>query len=115
MESRINPPLTQRSANSGSGDMEPPPPEFADLCVSGGLILDSMYHDIYIGRWLMDDEVTRVFGEGGALVDKSIATVGDVDNAVVSVRFAGGAMGTLTASRTTRHADRGRSGWSGLP
>jgi predicted dehydrogenase len=86
-----------------SGDMDPPPPEFADLRVSGGLILDSMYHDIYLGRWLMDDEVTRVFGEGGALVDEAVGSVGDVDNAVVCLRFKGGAMGTLTASRTTRY------------
>jgi scyllo-inositol 2-dehydrogenase (NAD+) len=86
-----------------SGDMNPPPLAFADLGVSGGLILDSMYHDIYLGRWLLGDEIVRVFGEGGALIDPSIATVGDVDNAVVSVRFAGGAMGSLTASRTTRY------------
>ena len=43
-----------------SGDVDPPPPvEFADLAVSGGLILDSMYHDIYLGRWLMNDEIIR--------------------------------------------------------
>jgi len=86
-----------------SGDMNPPPVAFADLEVSGGLILDSMYHDIYLGRWLLGDEIVRVYGEGAALIDKSIETVGDVDNAVVSVRFAGGAMGALTASRTTRY------------
>lgn len=96
----IGRPLIYRSI---SGDVNPPPPEFADLGVSGGLILDSMYHDIYLGRWLMDDEVTRVFGEGGALVDEAVGSVGDVDNAVVSVRFKGGGMGTLTASRTTRY------------
>lgn len=86
-----------------SGDMDPPPPVFADLTVSGGLILDSMYHDIYLGRWLMDDEIVRVYGEGGALIDEGVRSVGDVDNAVVSVRFGGGAMGTLTASRVTRY------------
>ncbi|MDX2435447.1 MAG: Gfo/Idh/MocA family oxidoreductase [Acidobacteriota bacterium] len=96
----IGRPLIYRSI---SGDANPPPPEFADLGVSGGLILDSMYHDIYIGRWLMNDEVVRVFGEGGALVDDEVGSVGDVDNAVVSVRFEGGSMGTLTASRTTRY------------
>ena len=86
-----------------SGDVDPPPPSFADLAVSGGLILDSMYHDIYLGRWLMDDEIIRVYGEGGALIDNDVGSVGDVDNAVVSARFAGGAMATLTASRTTRY------------
>ena len=86
-----------------SGDVNPPPLAFADLGVSGGLILDSMYHDIYLGRWLMDDEIIRVYGEGGALIDDDVGSVGDVDNAVVSARFAGGAMATLTASRTTRY------------
>jgi predicted dehydrogenase len=86
-----------------SGDTDPPPPSFADLTVSGGLILDSMYHDIYLGRWLLDDEIVRVYGEGAALIDEGVRSVGDVDNAVVSVRFAGGAMGTLTASRVTRY------------
>jgi predicted dehydrogenase len=62
-----------------------------------------MYHDIYLGRWLLDDEIIRVYGEGGALIDDDVAAVGDVDNAVVSARFAGGAMGTLSASRTTRY------------
>ena len=86
-----------------SGDMDPPAPDFADPAVSGGLILDSMYHDIYLSRWLMNDEIARVYGEGGALVDEGVRSVGDVDNAVVSLRFAGGAMGTLTASRVTRY------------
>ena len=86
-----------------SGDVDPPPPAFADLGVSGGLILDSMYHDIYLGRWLMNDEIIRVYGEGDALIDDDVGSVGDVDNAVVTERFAGGAMGTLTASRTTRY------------
>jgi scyllo-inositol 2-dehydrogenase (NAD+) len=86
-----------------SGDVDPPPPAFADLAVSGGLILDSMYHDIYLGRWLMNDEIIRVYGEGDALIDDDVGSVGDVDNAVVTARFAGGAMGTLTASRTTRY------------
>jgi scyllo-inositol 2-dehydrogenase (NAD+) len=93
-------PLIYRSI---SGDVDPPPPAFADLGVSGGLILDSMYHDIYLGRWLMNDEIIRVYGEGDALIDGDVGSVGDVDNAVVSARFAGGAMATLTASRTTRY------------
>jgi len=86
-----------------SGDVDPPPPSFANPAVSGGLILDAMYHDLYLARWLMDDEVVRVYAEGGALVDEAIGAVGDVDNAVVTVRFAGGPMGTLFVSRTTRY------------
>jgi predicted dehydrogenase len=86
-----------------SGDVDPPPPSFANPAVSGGLILDAMYHDLYLSRWLMSDEVVRVYAEGGALVDAAIGAVGDVDNAVVMLRFAGGPMGTLFVSRTTRY------------
>jgi predicted dehydrogenase len=86
-----------------SGDTDPPPPSFADLAVSGGLLLDAMYHDLYVSRWLMADEIDRVYAEGGALVDPSIGAVGDVDNAVVTLRFAGGAMGTLYVTRTARY------------
>jgi scyllo-inositol 2-dehydrogenase (NAD+) len=99
-EGAIGRPVVYRAL---SGDMDPPPPSFADLAVSGGLILDSMYHDIYLGRWLLDDEIIRVFGEGGALIDDGVRSVGDVDNAIISARFAGGALGTLTASRVTRY------------
>lgn len=96
----IGKPLVFRSI---SGDVDPPPPSFADPAVSGGLLLDAMYHDLYLSRWLMADEITRTYAEGGALVDEGVRSVGDVDNAVVSLRFAGGGLGTLFASRTTRY------------
>lgn len=86
-----------------SGDVDPPPPSFADPSVSGGLLLDAMYHDFYLSRWLLDDVPVRAYAEGGALVDPGIGSVGDVDNAVVTLRFARGAMGTFFASRTTRY------------
>lgn len=86
-----------------SGDVDPPPPSFADPAVSGGLIVDAMYHDLYVARWLLADEVRRAYAEGAVLVDPALGAVGDVDNAVVSLRFSGGAMGTLFVSRTCRY------------
>jgi predicted dehydrogenase len=86
-----------------SGDVDPPPPSFADPAVSGGLILDAMYHDLYLARWLLADEPVRAYSEGGALVDPAIGAVGDVDNAVVTLRFARGGLGTLYVSRTCRY------------
>jgi len=86
-----------------SGDVDPPPPSFADPAVSGGLILDAMYHDLYLSRWLMADEPVRAYAEGAALVDAGVGAVGDVDNAVVMLRFGRGALGTLFVSRTTRY------------
>jgi predicted dehydrogenase len=87
-----------------SGDVDPPPPSFADLGVSGGLIVDAMYHDIYLSRWLLGDEVARAYAEGGALVDPDgVGAVGDVDNAVATLRFRQGGLGTFFVSRTTRY------------
>jgi myo-inositol 2-dehydrogenase/D-chiro-inositol 1-dehydrogenase len=51
----------------------------------------------------MADTVDRVYSEGGALVDPAIGEVGDVDNAVVTLLFRQGALGTLFVSRTTRY------------
>jgi len=99
-EGAIGRPLVFRAI---SGDIDPPPPSFADPAVSGGLILDAMYHDLYIARWLMDDEVVRAYAEGEALVDPAIGAVGDVDNAVVSLRFESGSLGSLFVSRTCRY------------
>jgi predicted dehydrogenase len=99
-EGAIGRPLVFRAI---SGDVDPPPPSFANPAVSGGLLLDAMYHDVYLSRWLMADEVMRTYAEGGALVDPAVGAVGDVDNAVVTLRFRGGAMGTLFVSRTTRY------------
>lgn len=96
----IGQPLVFRSI---SGDTDPPPASFADPAVSGGLILDAMYHDIYLSRWLLADHVVRAYAEGGALVDEGVRSVGDVDNAVVTLRFASGPMATLFVSRTTRY------------
>jgi myo-inositol 2-dehydrogenase/D-chiro-inositol 1-dehydrogenase len=47
--------------------------------------------------------VTRAYAEGEALVDPAIGAVGDVDNAVVTLKFAEGALGTLFVSRTCRY------------
>jgi predicted dehydrogenase len=99
-EGAIGQPLVLRAI---SGDVDPPPPTFADPAVSGGLILDAMYHDLYLSRWLMADDVVRAYAEGDALVDPAIGAVGDVDNAVVTLRFSRGAMASLFVSRTTRY------------
>jgi inositol 2-dehydrogenase len=67
--------------------------------VSGGLILDMAIHDFDLGRWLMGDEVRRVYTEGGTLAFPQLNSVGDIDNAVVSMLFAQGALGNVEVSR----------------
>jgi scyllo-inositol 2-dehydrogenase (NAD+) len=73
--------------------------EYAKPSVSGGLILDMAIHDFDLGRWLMADEVRRVYTEGGTLAFLQLNSVGDIDNAVVNLLFEGGALGNVEVSR----------------
>lgn len=76
-----------------------PRPEYADPAKSGGLILDMGIHDFDLARWLMGSEVERVTAEGTTLVCKVLESVGDIDNAVINLRFVSGALGNVEVSR----------------
>jgi scyllo-inositol 2-dehydrogenase (NAD+) len=73
--------------------------EYADPRVSGGLIFDMAIHDFDLARWLMDSEVERVTAEGALLVCQELAAVGDIDNALINLRFESGALGNIEVSR----------------
>lgn len=77
--------------------------EFANPMVSGGLILDMGIHDFDLLRWLMSDEVERVYSEVSSLVYPELTTVGDVDNAMISLRFERGGLGNVEVSRTAAY------------
>jgi len=74
--------------------------EFADPAVSGGLIVDMAIHDFDSLRWLMGDEIERVYAESASLVYPELRGVGDVDNAMIALRFVGGGLGNVEVSRT---------------
>lgn len=73
--------------------------EFARRESSGGIIMDMGIHDFDMARWLMGDEVMRVHSEGACLVYPELAEVGDIDNAVINLKFANGAIGNIDLSR----------------
>ncbi len=73
--------------------------EFARRENSGGLILDMGVHDFDLARWLMGSEVARVQTEGDCLVYPELRDVGDIDNAMINLRFANGAIGNIDLSR----------------
>lgn len=73
--------------------------EYARREASGGLIADMGIHDFDLARWLMGSEVERVYSEGECLVYPELGEVGDIDNAVVNLRFANGAIGNIDVSR----------------
>jgi predicted dehydrogenase len=86
-------------------DPGPPPLAFADPAVSGGIHIDMGIHEYDLARWLMDDEVVEVHAWGAALAYPELATVGDVDSAVVALRFAGGATGAIELARSALSED----------
>jgi len=78
---------------------DPAPPSIDYVKVSGGIFYDMMVHDFDMARFLAGSEVTEVFAYGGVLVDPAIGEAGDVDTAVVSLKFENGAMGVIDNSR----------------
>jgi inositol 2-dehydrogenase len=72
--------------------------EYADPKSSGGMILDMGIHDFDLARFFMG-EVAEVSSIAGTLAYPELATVGDIDNAVVSLRFASGCLGVVDLSR----------------
>jgi myo-inositol 2-dehydrogenase/D-chiro-inositol 1-dehydrogenase len=77
-------------------DMTPPDPEF--LAHSGGFFVDVTIHDLDTARWLVG-EVTEVSAYGTAICDPRFADLGDIDTAVVVLRFENGALGVIDDSR----------------
>ncbi len=77
--------------------------EFANPAVSGGLVLDMGIHDFDLLRWLMHDEVQRVYTESASLVYPELRDVGDIDNAMINVRFERGGLGNVEVSRTAHY------------
>lgn len=86
-------------------DPEPPPLAFADPTVSGGIMVDMGIHEFDLARWLMDDEVVEVHAYGSTYAHPDLASVDDVDSAVVNLRFANGATGSVELARNTTYGE----------
>ena len=74
------------------------PPGFDYIKGSGGFFADVTVHDFDAARWLIG-EITEVTAAGAALSDPGFEEVGDIDNAVITLRFASGALGIIDNSR----------------
>jgi len=80
-----------------SRDPAPPPAEY--VAGSGGMFLDMTIHDFDMARFLSGGEVTEVHAYGTVLVDPEIGKAGDIDTAVISLKFDNGALGIIENSR----------------
>jgi myo-inositol 2-dehydrogenase/D-chiro-inositol 1-dehydrogenase len=78
---------------------DPAPPPISYIKVSGGIFLDMTIHDFDMARFLIGSEVTEVYTAAGVMVDPAIGEAGDVDTALVILKFANGVIGTIDNSR----------------
>ena len=78
---------------------DPAPPPIAYVKVSGGMFLDMTIHDFDMARFLVGADVEEVYTQAGITVDPAIGEAGDVDTAVVMLKFANGVIGTIDNCR----------------
>lgn len=79
-----------------SRDPEPPPISYVK--VSGGIFLDMTVHDFDMARFI-GGEVEEVYVNAAVLVNPEIGEAGDVDTALVSLKFKNGAIGVIDNCR----------------
>lgn len=99
--------VKQYTENKQIGDLhilkitsrDPEPPSLDYVKHSGGIFMDMSIHDFDMARFVSGQEVTEVFVLGAALVNPQITTVGDIDTALISLKFADGSVGLIDNSR----------------
>jgi myo-inositol 2-dehydrogenase/D-chiro-inositol 1-dehydrogenase len=80
-----------------SRDPSPPPIEY--IKVSGGIFLDQTIHDFDMARFLIGEEVEEIYASGGVMVDPAIGEAGDIDTAVITLKYKNGVIGVIDNSR----------------
>ena len=83
-----------------SRDPGAPPPAY--LRASGGIFRDMLIHDFDIFRWILcgdGDAAETLYATGSCLVDPEIASVGDIDSSVVTIRTRKGRLAQINTSR----------------
>ncbi len=78
---------------------DPAPPPLDYIKVSGGLFRDMAIHDFDMACWLFGAVPETVHATGACLVDPGIGAAGDIDTAVITMRFADGRIATIRNSR----------------
>lgn len=78
---------------------DPGPPPLAYVRVSGGIFVDMTIHDFDMARFVIGDEVEEVYTAGAVHVDPEIGKAGDLDTALIVLRFRNGVIGTIDNSR----------------
>ena len=80
-----------------SRDPDLPPIDY--LRTSGGIFRDMMIHDFDMARFLVGEEFVDVQAMGSVQVDPAVATAGDLDTAIATLRTASGTLVSISNSR----------------
>lgn len=78
---------------------DPAPPTLEYLRGSGGIFFDMTIHDFDMARFLLGSEVESVYAAAAVRVDPRIGALGDLDTALVTLRFANGALALIDNCR----------------
>ncbi len=80
-----------------SRDPLPPPVEYVKG--SGGLFKDMTIHDFDMARFILGEEPVSIYAQGSNLVDPQIGDAGDIDTALITIKFESGALAVISNSR----------------
>ena len=80
-----------------SRDPSPPPRSYVET--SGGMFRDSTIHDIDMCRFLLDEEIAKVYAVGSCLISPEIGAAGDIDTLMVTLTTASGRFAQIVACR----------------
>lgn len=58
-----------------------------------------MIHDFDMARYISGSEIVEVYTQGAVLVNPEIACHNDIDTAILTLKFANGAIGVIDNSR----------------
>lgn len=78
---------------------DPAPPPVTYVKVSGGLYRDMAIHDFDMVCWMFGEAPVSVTAIGSNIVDDDIGTAGDVDTAVMVLKFEDGRIAVIKNSR----------------
>jgi len=78
---------------------DPGPPPIAYVKVSGGMFMDMTIHDFDMARFLIGSEVAEIYAAAAVTVDPAIGEAGDIDTAVITLKFDNGVIGTIDNCR----------------
>jgi len=78
---------------------DPKPPAISYVKVSGGQLRDQTIHFFDMLRWLAGEDPIEVYATGAVLVDPAIGEAGDVDTAMLILKFPSGALCHINCSR----------------